>query len=717
MNQQVIVGYFIKTVYHNYQSGYTVARFLLKDALDSEIVVVGVTPKIIDELAYELTGEYFEHPKFGWQFQITGINPYLVSEKSAIISFLSSAFFIGIGTVVAGRIYDHFGSETLTILQADVNQIETVSGLSNKQKQAVIAGLNKTNDLLEAYELFSLLGLNPQLIYIITKIFGQAASEIIKENPYRLAFEVEGIGFKTADKIAMKLNFPLDHPYRLEAALTSLALELCFRSGNTFINEKQLEGAFHAEFPEFDFAYYLASVLKQGLLVMEEDRIFHQSQYQAEITISRFFQGFPFSPLAAVKLDELTKQIDALSEKYNISYDQSQKQALSTLFLKDVMIVTGGPGTGKTTMVKAMVNLFQMLYPTESVVLCAPTGRAAKRLTELTAAPASTIHSLLGFDLETNRFRKNETDPLAISLLIIDEFSMVDNWLFASLLKACSQVKKIVIIGDDNQLPSVLPGNVLSDLILAQLFPVIRLTTIYRQKKGSGVIELAHQIKNGQVADLSTFSDVKFYTVEYHELKQQLTQVVKEIFTLGYNLDEFIVLAPRYHYNLGIDDLNVLLQNVCNPASAAKQELNYGLRVFREQDKVMQLKNQPDDDIYNGDIGFIVEINNLGTTEVNLIVDFDGNFVSYTPENLANLTHAYCVSIHKAQGSEYPIVIMPIIKAHLFMLNRQLLYTGVSRAKQELILLGNPAIFYHAAAKAVRQTRQSGLISRLQAVT
>ena len=708
----IIRGFFTRTIYFNAATGYTVARFLLSDFKDQEIIVVGSLPKIVDELEYELSGQYIEHHKFGMQFQIEQLTPLFITEKNQIISYLSSSLFIGIGKTTAEKIYKALGPDLFNKLNEDVSLVNTLTVLSNKQKQALLNGLKETGDLVDSYKLYSLIGLNQRLIYRIDKLYGNQAIEIITENPYQLVYDIEGIGFKTADKIGHKLGFENNHPYRLEAALVSLVLELTIKNGDTYIELHQLENVFSKNFPEEDLSYYLDMVIEKKLIFQEETYIYHHSQYLAETLITSFLKQFPFESLKKINQDKILPLINELKQEINIEYDESQVQAILDFFSNDFIIMTGGPGTGKTTIVKAMVILFKKLYPGNTVALCAPTGRAAKRLSELTGAMAYTIHSLLGWDLESNTFRKNERDLLSIDLLIVDEFSMVDNWLFANLLKAGVLIKKMVLIGDDNQLPSVMPGNVLSDLIASKLFHTISLTNIYRQKEGSGVITLAHQVKNNKVDNLSTLEDVSFIELNNNEIKKELSVIVGNILDLGYNLDDLIVLAPRYNFNLGIDDLNQYLQDLCNPADQFKKEVKLGIKTFREGDKVLQLKNQPDDDISNGDIGFLVEINNDDRNNPKLIVDFDGNFVEYVGEWLSNITLAYCISIHKAQGNEYPFVVMPLIPSFKYMLNRRLLYTGVSRAKKSLVLLGNYEVFLDSISKEDMYLRNSTLLKR-----
>ena len=451
-------------------------------------------------------------------------------------------------------------------------------------------------------------------------------------------------------------------------------------------------------------------------LVREKDRIYPYTQYDSEEGISKFLAKFPYEHLDPIDSNLLNQYLEEMQKSLSITYDSKQIDAIEQFFNQPFMIVTGGPGTGKTTVVKAMVTLFKMLYPSSEVICSAPTGRAAKRLSELTDSPAKTIHSLLEWDLETNTFGKNAKEPILADLLIIDEFSMVDNWLFYNLLIASKKIKKICIIGDENQLPSVSPGSVLRELISCELFPVIRLEHIYRQKNGSDVIQLAHDIQT-DVVDFNQYkNDVAFFECDESEIKKNIVFIVKDAIGKNYSISDIQVLSPIYSGAAGIDILNNALQEAFNPHEQYKRELKVGYMTYRVGDKILQLKNQPDDDVYNGDIGTLIDIefnqeNEDGKTTV--FVQFDDALVSYTLDNISNITLAYCISIHKSQGSEYPIVIMPVISSHYHMLQRKLIYTGITRARQSLILLGSKKAFMDGIDTLDKHNRLSSLSEKL----
>ena len=383
------------------------------------------------------------------------------------------------------------------------------------------------------------------------------------------------------------------------------------------------------------------------------------------------------------------------------------------------MIITGGPGTGKTTIVNAMIKIYQRLNPDQRLAIVAPTGRAAKRLSEVTGVEACTIHRLLKWDLHTNTFAVNEKNPLDVDLLIIDEFSMVDSLLFSHLLLACQKVSQILLIGDDQQLPSVAPGHVLKDLIESECIPTIALHYIYRQSKESGIVQLAHSIRNDQYDEnlFFQYSDIHFQTCTPYDVVKYVRVLVSKALEDGYDGQDIQVLAPMYNGVAGIDALNDCLQELLNPSDGFKNELRVGKRVFREGDKILQLKNRVEDNVFNGDIGTLVEIcykDNFEYLTDKMIVDFDGTIVEYTPQEFYTLTHAYCMSVHKSQGNEFKIVIMPVLKDYYIMLKKNLIYTGLTRAKQSLWFLGSHQAFVYGVTHKQDERRKTTLIERMK---
>lgn len=713
-----ITGKFEYIIYHHEENYFTVARFLLHDLTEKCIIVTGYLPIIDEDFLYDLEGSYMEHPKYGMQFKFSSYARVQPKEPDTIVRYLSSPIFVGIGKKLAERIVDTLGIDAINIIKEDINALDQVEKMTEKKKASIKDGLTTEDDSFEkVMQFFMMHGLGIRNIIRLNRAYGKDTIEKMSENPYRVIEELDGFGFKTADKIALSMGYSEDDPQRIQAFLVTLVMNACMRSGNSFVQFDSLKTEFYKHFSSdsVDFNGYLEKLLQRRQLIQEEDRIYHQSQFDSEDGIATFLSLFPYEKLDPYNENILQESLEDIQSQLNIEYDKKQLEAIHRFVNEDIMILTGGPGTGKTTVVRGMVAIFKKIYPLATIACCAPTGRAAKRLSELTDNPSFTIHSLLQWDLETNTFGKNANEPLFVDLLIIDEFSMVDNWLFYNLAKASVHVKKICIIGDENQLPSVSPGCVLKDLIESKLFPVVSLTHIFRQRDGSDVIELASQIRNGNI-DLSLLNDdVAFFDCNQYSVKNLVIHIVQQALDKGYELRDIQVLACMYSGVAGIDRLNNALQECFNPYSLEKREWKVGYKTYRENDKILQLKNQPDDDVYNGDIGTLIEIITPDEDiqhQVRFIVDFDGIFVEYTNETFDRITHAYCVSVHKSQGSEYPIVIFPLIEQHQHMLQKSLVYTAITRAKKSLVLLGSKSVCISACHSRERR-RETTLIQRL----
>ncbi len=715
-----ITGKFTHTIFRSDESYFTVARFELHSLDEKNIIVTGYLPVLEDnDVLYELEGDYIEHQKYGMQFSVKGYSKVIPTDNDSIIRYLSSPLFEGIGRKFAEKIIETLGVTCIDQIKEDPSCLDLVPKMSDKKKESIINGLSSDKDEFEeTLQFFTMHGLGIRNIIRLNRVYGTEAIKKISENPYRVIEECDGFGFKTADKIALSMGYELDHPYRVEAYLATLTMDCCMKTGDSFVLVDKLKQEFDKACGklEINFEDYFNLLIKKRRLLQEENRVYPISQYDAETGIAHFLNLFPYETLDPYNEEKLNDSLREIQEKLNIEYDPMQMEAIHTFISKDFMILTGGPGTGKTTVVRGMVSIFRNMYPLANIACCAPTGRAAKRLAELTEVQAYTIHSLLAWDLESNTFGKNKNEPLFIDLLIVDEFSMVDNWLFYNLTQASVHVKKICIIGDENQLPSVSPGCLLKDLIDSNLFPVVGLKHIFRQQDGSDVIELASQIRNGQLNLSELKNDVAFFNAEQYDVKDLIVNIVKQALDKGYELKDIQVLACMYSGVAGIDRLNNALQTCFNPTSASRREWKVGYRTFRENDKILQLKNQPDDDVYNGDIGTLIEITYPAedpNNTVRFLIDFEGIFVEYTPETFDRITHAYCISVHKSQGSEYPIVILPLIAQHRHMLKKSLVYTAVTRAKKSLVLLGSETIALEAC-HTIEKRRNTTLIPRLK---
>lgn len=720
MEEQLILkAKHLHTIFRNEQNGYTVAKFVTYDANEEDFTATGYFNELNEDVIYKLYGDYVEHPRFGMQFQVVSYEKMMPNDESSLIRYFSSSLFPGIGKQTAASIVDVLGENAIEKIKEDKDILLTIPSLNDRKRTSIMQGIMEHDDLDDSIVFFTKYGISVKNIMKIEAVYGEEAIAIIQENPYRLVEEVDGIGFKSADKLAKELHFEDEHPFRIKAAVLSSVLDLCMANGDTYTSANALQKRIKKEFSfEVDIDEYLMNLQKERYLIIEDDRIYHHTQYDAEKGIATFLSSYPYIEEDMQK-HELEEDLKTLESSFHIQYEKKQKLAISTFFEEAFSIITGGPGTGKTTIVQGILSLYKQYFPTNTISLCAPTGRAAKRLSELSNGNAITIHSLLKWDLESNTFLVNEKEPIEADLMIIDEFSMVDQWLFYNLVKASKHIKKILVIGDEDQLPSVGPGCVLKDLIVSNQFPVTRLEKIFRQSEGSDVVTLAHEIREGHADVLHHAKDIAFFNCQNYEVKDLILTVVQNALEKGYDNRDIQVLAPMYGGVAGIDALNNALQKMMNPQDTYKRELKIGYRIFREEDKVLQLKNQPEDEVYNGDIGCIKEIiyaNEALHQKNSIIVDFDGVLVEYNGEQIFHITHAYCTSIHKAQGSEYPIVIMPVVKDYHYMLQKRLLYTGVTRAKKSLVLLGDKDVFLYALQVQDRHIRKSTLARRILSI-
>lgn len=707
----------LHTIFRNDTNGYTVAKFVTYDANEEDFTATGYFGELNEDVLYKLHGDYVDHPRYGMQFQVTAYEKMMPNDESTLIRYFSSSLFPGIGAQTAKSIVEALGEDAIEIIKENPEALKQITALNARKRASIIQGIMEHEEADDSVVFFTRMGISVKTIMKMEAAYGDAMISMVKENPYRLIEEIDGIGFKTADKLAKELAFAQDHPYRIKAVILSCVLDLCMVSGDTYTTLEQIEKRFRKEFgASMDINPYLEELELDRLVMIEDERIYHHTQYDAQNGIASFLAGFPYRESE----EEVTFDIEGIGmmeQKFHIRYEDKQKEAITAFFKEPFLILTGGPGTGKTTIVKGILDLYQRYYPSDTIALCAPTGRAAKRLSELSSTAATTIHSLLKWDLETNTFLVNDKEPIQADLLIIDEFSMVDQWLFYHLLRACRMVKRIVVIGDEDQLPSVGCGCVLKDLIESACFPLVRLNKIFRQSEGSDVVTLAHQIREGSADILENAKDIAFFPCQNYEVRDLILSVVSNALDKGYDPKEIQVLAPMYGGVAGIDALNNALQKMMNPADPYKKELKVGYRLFREHDKILQLKNQPEDEVYNGDIGEIIEISyrDDNVHQKNCITaDFDGVLVEYSGEQIYNITHAYATSIHKAQGSEYAIVIMPIVKDYRYMLQKRLIYTGVTRAKRSLVLLGDKEVFLHALRVEDRHVRKSTLQEKIK---
>lgn len=711
-----IVGKLKVVVFHNEENLYSVIKIKINEETDNKyMTLTGNFPIPNENNNYRFKGEYINHPRFGSQFVVSEYEEILPNSKDGIIKYLSSPLFPRIGVKTATKIYDLLGDNTIEEIKRAPDILDSI--LSEEQKRIIIEGLGSDSYFDEAVKSFVTQGLSIKMLLKIQSVYKEKMIEIIKENPYRLVEDIDGIGFKIADDFALNIGFDIHDERRIKACLVYCASNICFNESDTYTSEKIIFQEFDKiikGIDEFSKKYFLDVVICEGKLFKEGDKIFPFAQYIAENENARILSKFIKRIINDYGKENILDIINKVEDKLKIKYDEDQKNAIINCLNSGISIITGGPGTGKTTIVKAIIEVYKQLIENSDIYVCAPTGRASKRLTEVTGIKASTIHSLLKWDLHSNTFSVNEHNPLDGHLLIVDEFSMVDNYLLHQLLRASENIGQIIFIGDEDQLPSVGPGNVLKDLIDCNLVNMIRLTKIYRQSEQSNIIKLAHHIKNNEDITEDFCNDVTFYSTNDYNIKKVVLEYVKKAENNGYNLDDIQVVAPMYQGMNGIDVLNELLQEHFNPKEETKKELRVGKVIYREQDKILQLKNQNEDNVYNGDIGVLLDID-LGSnvSSSKLIVGYDDNIVDYSSKDFVNITHAYCISIHKSQGSEYPLIILPISFAYQRMLAKNLIYTAITRAKQKLIIVGDYNAFLYGISNTNYKIRKTTLKDKL----
>lgn len=716
-------GYIKKIRFYSESSNYIVALIEVEQE-DKLITMNGYMNNFNDYEKYAFIGDYEIHPKYGKQFKLSEYRIIYAKESEEIIKYLSSPLFKGIGKALATQIVNTLGEECLEKIKEDKHNLDLVRGMTEKRREIIYEALTNGDYDQEVMQFFMGHGISLKNLGLIQAYYQEKTLEILQNNPYQLVEDIDGIGFKTADELALKTGGTLDNPNRIKAGIIYSIKQYGFNTGSTYCYLDEIKIMFSKiiyNIEEVSFNEYLDELIDEGLIIQRGDKCYYFEMDEAEKNIAEYLK------IRINKPDELfdEKEVERLLTNYEktqgICYAAKQKEALNYFLKSSCMILTGGPGTGKTTIVQALLKVYSALYPDDRIGLVAPTGRAAKRLTELTGIYACTIHRLLKWDLHSNTFAMNKSNPLDLDVLIIDEFSMVDCLLLSKLFEAGRGINKVLFIGDYHQLPSVAPGNILQDLMEAGV-KTIELDEIFRQAKDSGIIQLAHHIIHNEIENMDLFEqyrDINFFPCINYDVVKNVKIIVKKAIDEGYDTNDIQVLVPMYQGVAGIDALNDALQDVFNPIDEFNDSYQIGRKEYRVGDKILQLKNRPDDDVFNGDIGTLVEIcrkDNFEYLQDTLIVDFDGNFVEYTSNTFNTITHAYCMSIHKSQGNEFKIVIMAVLSDYYIMLRRNLLYTAITRAKQSLFILGNSKAFMHGLANYQDSRRKTSLKSRFKTI-
>lgn len=704
-------GYIEAIVFTQPENGFTVAR-LKENRKKDFTVIVGYLPGLQPGESVACKGEWKNHPSHGRQFEVAEFTVESPSDLIGIQKYLESGLVKGIGPVFAKKIVDRFGVDTLEVIDQSPHRLREIEGLGDKKIEKLKECWKAQRSIREVMIFLRSHGASPGFAQKIYKAYGAQSIEKVKQNPYQLAKEVFGIGFKIADGIAQKLGFALQSPERLAAGIEFVLWELTSDGHTCFPAVDFLpiaKGILEVEIPLIEAQ--LKALVEKDVLVEKEGFIWLKPYFAYEQGISRDLMRLQTSP-QAIRAIDAEKAATWVQSQLSIEFAPQQKEAVIKALTDKVHIITGGPGTGKSTITNAILAVTSKL--TDKIVLAAPTGRAAKRMTQITKKKAFTLHALLEMDFTSGGFKRGKENPLDCDLLIIDEASMIDTPLLFSLLRAVPSQARLLFVGDIDQLPSVGAGTVLKDLIGSGLIGVTRLTEIFRQARGSKIITNAHKINQGEFPDLFTFekSDFHFIEAETPEAIQQiiLRLVSEEIPKLWrfHRVDEIQVLSPMKRGVIGAEMLNDALQNLLNPND---KPLYRAGRRFHVADKVMQIKNNYDKKVYNGDIGRIVEID---AGEQFLVASFDDKEIEYDFSELDELVLAYATSVHKYQGSECPCVVIPVHTSHFKLLHRNLLYTAVTRGKKQVYLVGSKKAIGIAVGNDQVQKRYTGLEAALK---
>ncbi len=721
-----------RVTYYNEETGYSVLR-LSVTGQPGLITVVGNLPEVQPGESLRLEGSWTVHPQYGRQFKAERCEQVLPATVEGIKKYLGSGLVKGVGPVIAARIVQQFGADTLRILDEEPHRLREALGVGPKRAAAVAQAWEEQKHIRAVMMFLQSHGVTTGLAVKIYKTYGDDALRVVQEDPYRLARDIWGVGFKTADKIARHLGLPTDSPARVQAGV-AYVLSQKADEGHVYTPEEELvaEAARLLDVPPALVRDALAALdadetvrretftypppSPDGAPLREERAVYLAPFYYGEIGVTKRVAelvSHRASRLGGLRAADVSRLLARLSQETAIELSPEQRGAVQTAITHKVTVLTGGPGTGKTVTTRTIIGALELLDC--RYALCAPTGRAAKRLSEATGREAKTVHRLLEYSPQDG-FRRNAAHPLEVDFLIVDEASMLDLLLTNHLLKAVKPEAHVLFVGDVDQLPSVGAGDVLRDLIASGRAAVVRLTTIFRQAQNSGIVVNAHRVNRGQMPILNRFDDFYFFSQEDpRQAADLLVDIVKRRIPRKFGLDavdEVQVLAPMYRGACGVANLNQLLQEALNPPSPRKPERRLGGRIFRVGDKVMQTRNDYVREVYNGDIGRVVALDGVEQT---LTVRIDGRPVVYDWAESDELAHAFAISVHKSQGSEYPAVVMPLLTQHYLMLQRNLFYTAITRAQRLVVLVGTRRAIGIAVHNAKVRERHSGLGLRLRA--
>ena len=729
--QDYVKGTFRQSIFRN-EKGFIIGLLKvhetniidMQEYVNKTITFTGYFAELNENEKYIMYGEIAHHPKYGFQYNVSSSERVKPDDKDGIVEFLSSDLFKGIGEKMATSIVDVLGENALELILKDKTCLYTVPKLSEVKINLIHDTLIKYEESHETIVKLTELGFTMRDALTIYNKYKSNTIRIIENNIYRLIDDIEEINFTKVDSIALILNKDTLNINRIKACIVYVMKELSFSRGDTYLYYGEIYEA---------LSYYLKTDIDSNLydeaiseldgelkIKIEDDKYYLFDDYDAEEYISSKINYLINKEITHYK--NIDMRVKELEDMYGIEYSNKQKEAIIKALENNILIVTGGPGTGKTTIIKAIVDLYKMLNKLSvkdlisNIALLAPTGRASKRMSEGANLPATTIHRFLKWNKETDEFMVNEYNPDFSNLIIVDEVSMIDNKLMNSLLRGLTNNIKLVLVGDYNQLPSVGAGNILKDLIDSDIVDKVELDLLYRQDEASYIPVLANEIKNESLEEdfLIEKDDYKFLECSSDLIIPTLVNISKKVIAKGYDYKRIQIMAPMYAGVNGIDNINKVLQDVFNPIELDKKELKLGDVTYRENDKILQLVNDPDNNVFNGDIGVIKKIEYKGKSgSSEITIDYYGNLVTYKQKEFNKFKHGYIISIHKSQGSEFELVIMPVSSSYRRMLYKKLIYTAVTRAKKRLIIIGEPSAFMYGIRNNNEITRKTNLLEKL----
>ncbi|AXI09555.1 ATP-dependent RecD-like DNA helicase [Oceanobacillus zhaokaii] len=737
--QGYIKGELLHTIFHNKSEHFSIVKIKVKetneDFKEKEIIAKGYFSNLQEQTTYYFYGEFERHARFGLQYRVNSYQTFIPETRDGLIAYLSSDLFHGIGKKIASKIVDHLGENAVSKILDNPDCLADIPGIKKESSEQLVKSLQENQGFEHVVVQLSTYNIGLKLAQKIYQQYKDETIDKLLEDPYQFVFDIEGLGFQTADEIAKKNGLSLTHPNRIGAGCIYV-LQRSINDGHVYlpldycVSKVLLLLSTRHELTAEMVADRLDELNTEKKVIVQNGNVYLPSLYYAEDGFASHLKRVIEKQIEVeTPLADLLKITGEIEESEVLSYGKEQFAAIDKALHSKVMILTGGPGTGKTTVIKGILKAYGAIHDVSlnmtdynnksdfPFILTAPTGRAAKRLNESTGIPAQTIHRLLGWN-GANGFDKDEKEQLDGKFLIVDEFSMVDIWLANNLFKAIPDDMQVLLVGDEDQLPSVGPGQVLADLLKSELIPLVSLNEVYRQKEGSKIIQLAHEIKNDMctVDSLRNDTDFSFIPCNEYQMLDVVNIIFKKAKEKGIDLRDIQVLAPMYRSQAGITMINKELQQLINPKTKTKREVKLNDLIYRVGDKVIQLVNQPEDGVYNGDIGEVVAIFKEDENKENveqIVIAFDDREVVYVRKDYDNFMHAYCISIHKSQGSEFPIVVMPVVSTYNRMLRKNLLYTAITRSKESLIICGEIQAFFKGIQTVDTNNRFTSLKEQL----